>query len=268
MNSLLDKEQIVSARLQEHVFSTRIDSDKVFLVVLSDVHEGMNHRDYFRDIIKFILSIPNCYVILGGDSINATGKGSKGNTTEETLSGDAQIYALVEDLKPLVADNRILAIAEDGNHNGRIYDSVYISPNKMIAVLLGIPTLYTGDMCLGFINVNKVCYTISVIHKNKKTQNYYEFARTDLLYREHWHILKSEPKLCYEWNKYSKSVSAISTYDIYNGSFLNVPAYGMKSGYRPQFMGTFFTELDGTKRRIQPWLDNDLYHAISNGYKV
>ena len=265
---MLNKEQIASEKLNSHLFTHRINADKAFIVVLSDIHEGINHRAYFKSIIDFILTIPNCYVIIGGDSINASIRGSKGNTTEEWSSGDKQIYDLVDDLKPLVDENRIIAIGEDGNHNDRIYNDAYISVNKMIAILLGIREKYTGNMCIGMINVNKCCYTLSIIHKNRKTNNYYEYQRVDLLIKEHWHDLKYECKAVFDFNKTAKTISLVPTYEIYNGSFLNLPDYGMKAGYRPQFMGTYFIELSGKDRNISIWEDNKLYMAIKGGYKV
>lgn len=263
---MLDKEKILSDNINQHVFNFRVDVDKAFIVVLSDIHEGINNRGYFKEIIDFILNIDNCYVIIGGDSINSTTKTSKGNTTEEWCSGDEQIYKLVEDLRPLVENGRIIAIGEDGNHNSRIYNDTYISPNKMIAVLLGIPDKYTGNMCLGILDIGNISYTLSVVHKNKKSNNYYEFSRTDILVREHFHDLKFETKTCYEWNKYNKSIKVISTYDIYNGSFLNSPDYAKKANYRPQFMGSYFILLDGKKRHIQPIVDTDLKYIINNGF--
>lgn len=265
---MLNKEQIASEKLNSHLFTYRISADKAFIVVLSDIHEGINHRAYFKSIIDFILTIPNCYVIIGGDSINAVTKTSKGNTTEEWSSGDKQILDLVDDLKPLVDENRIIAIGEDGNHNDRIYNDAYISINNMLAVLLGIPEKYTGNMCIGMINVNKCCYTLSIIHKNRKTNNYYEYQRVDLLIKEHWHDLKYECKAVFDFNKTAKTISLVPTYEIYNGSFLNLPDYGMKAGYRPQFMGTYFIELSGKDRNISIWEDNKLYMAIKGGYKV
>lgn len=263
---MFDKEQILSENINQHVFSKRIDAEKAFLVVLSDIHSGSNDRDYFKQTIDFILSIPNCYVIIGGDAFQSTTSNSKGNTLEEDLSGDEQIYALVEDLKPLVDNDRIIAIGENGNHANRIMESVYISPNKMLAVLLGIPKLYTGDMCLGFLNIGNICYTVSVVHKHKQAKNYYEFARVDLLYKEHVHTLLYEQKSVYEWNKYTKSVSIVPTYEINNGSFLNLCGYSKRANYRPLWIGTYFTLLDGRKRHIQPFIDKDLEYAISNGF--
>ena len=62
---MLNKEQIASEKLNSHLFTHRINADKAFIVVLSDIHEGINHRAYFKSIIDFILTIPNCYVIIG-----------------------------------------------------------------------------------------------------------------------------------------------------------------------------------------------------------
>ena len=265
---MIEKEQLLSDKLNTHTFSFRTNQDKMFLVVLSDVHMGACNREYLKEIISFILSIKNCYVILGGDATNSTTATSKGNVLEEQLSGDEQIYAIVEDLKPLVENDRLIAIGETGNHGNRIYDNSYISINKMIAVLLGVPKLYKGNALFGFINVNNICYTVSVIHKNRKAKNYYEYARCDILYKEHWHELRYEQKLLYEWNKYNKSLSVIPTFEIYNGSFLNLPEYSLKANYRPQFIGTYFTLLDGKKRYIQPFIDKDLYYIINNGFKA
>lgn len=265
---MINKEEILSNNINQHVFSKRIDADKAFLVVLSDIHSGSNDRSYFQDIISFILSIPNCYVIVGGDAGDFITQGSKGITLDEDLCGDAQIYALVEDLKPLVTAGRIIAIGENGNHSSRIMESVYISPNKMLAVLLGIPKLYTGDMCLGFMTVGSICYTISVIHKHRRAKNYYEFSRVDLLYKEHLHELSYEQKLVYEWNKYTKTVVVVPTYEINNGSFLNMSGYSKRANYRPQWLGTYFTVLDGKKRHIQPFIDTDLKYAIDSGMNI
>ena len=57
-------------------------------------------------------------------------------------------------------------------------------------------------------------------------------------------------------------------FEIYNGSFLNLPEYSLKANYRPQFIGTYFTLLGGKKRYIQPFIDKDLYYIINNGFKA
>ena len=128
---ILDKEQIISDKLNQHVFSKRINSDNAFLVVLSDIHQGANDRNYLQSIVSFILSIPNCYVIIGGDSTDTITRTSKGVPKDEWCTGDEQFYTLVDDLKPLVENDRIIAIGESGNHGDRLYDSSYISKSPM-----------------------------------------------------------------------------------------------------------------------------------------
>ena len=44
--SILDKEQIITGTINSHVFTKKVDSDKAYLVVLSDIHQGANHREY------------------------------------------------------------------------------------------------------------------------------------------------------------------------------------------------------------------------------
>lgn len=264
---MLNKKKLLSDNLNQHVFNKRIDSDSAFITVLSDIHYGANDKEYFKDSIKFITDI-GAYVIIGGDSIDAITATSKGKLQDEWLQNkDDQITELAKILKPLADSNHILAIGENGNHNSRLEDSVYISPNKMLSVLLGDRTLYTGDMCLGFINVNNICYTVSVMHKTRKTKNYYEFERADMIWHEHLHEMHYEQKPVYEFNKYSKSVSVVPTLDIWNGSFLNLPNYSKKANYRPQFMGTYFVRLDGNKRDMTIFEDDKLHDIIKNGYK-
>ena len=96
---ILDKEQIITDTINSHVFNKRVEADKAYLVVLSDIHQGANHREYFKSIIDFILSIPNCYVIIGGDSTDSITKSSVGTSNDEWCVGDKQFYTLVEDLK-------------------------------------------------------------------------------------------------------------------------------------------------------------------------
>ena len=264
---MLDKEKLLSERLNQHTFNKRIDKDSIFITVLSDIHYGANDKQYFEDTIKFISDI-GAYVIIGGDTTNSVTANSVGKLQDEWLQNkDDQITELADKLKPLAESGHILAIGENGNHNSRLEDSVYISPNKMLSVLLGDRSLYTGDMCLGFINVKDICYTISVMHKTKKTKNYYEFQRADIVFHEHLHEMHYEQKPVYEFNKYSKSVSAVPTLDIWNGSFINLPNYSMKANYRPQYMGTYFVRLDGNKRDMTIFEDDKLYNIIKCGYK-
>ena len=108
-------EKILSSKLEDNVFSFRARTNRIFVVTLSDLHVGIGDRDYINNIVKFILSVPNMYVVLGGDAINNTTKTSKGNTLEEYASGQEQIWLLVEYMKPLVDAGRIIAVVGGGD---------------------------------------------------------------------------------------------------------------------------------------------------------
>lgn len=266
---LIDKEKLLEKELMGHIIRHRIEADKAYLVVLSDVHTGLNDRNSLQKTVEFILTVPNVYVILGGDSTNTITRNSKGNVLEEKLSGDKQLYAIVEDMKPLYEAGRLIGICS-GNHPKRVQDETFINTEMIIATLLGDPKLYMGSMCLFYINVNKNCYVGGVIHKGSKQENYFEYLHADLVFREHFHLNKVIPKIVIDHNRTNKKPIVKTVYDIFAGSYQIYPDYGKSSGYRPLIPGTHFVELSGLKEKwgMKVFTDNDFYDIVKNGYKV
>ena len=76
---LIEKEKLLEKELMGHIIRHRVEADKAYLVVLSDVHTGLNDRTSLQKTVEFILTVPNVYVILGGDSTNTITRNSKGN---------------------------------------------------------------------------------------------------------------------------------------------------------------------------------------------
>jgi len=265
---MVDSNEVLSTNLKQNIFKLRIDADKAFVVTLSDLHIGAGDRDYIKSIVSFILSVPNMYVILGGDAVNNTTKTSKGCVLEEYATGQQQINMLVEYMKPLVKEKRLIAVLGGGNHERRSYNDCYISIPEMVATLLGVPDFYIPDIAIGYINVKDICYMYGVIHKHKKTRNYYEHLNMDVLILEHTHELNYTEKLVLEHNKYAKKTTVKTVYEIDNGSALALPSYAKFSGYRPLPIGCYIVELSGKKRDVMVWKDIDLYRAIENGYRV
>ena len=265
---MVNTEEILSSKLDKNIFQKRIESNRAFIVTLSDLHIGMGDKGYIKSIIDFIVSVPNMYVVIGGDCVNNTTRTSKGCVLEEYATGQEQINLAVEYLKPLVENSRIVAICGGGNHEKRSYEDCYISIPQMIATLLGIPNLYTSDIAIGYINVGKVCYMYGVIHKHSKTKNFYDHMNMDILILEHTHELNVREKLVFDHNKYAKKTNLKTVYEVDNGSALALPSYAKFSGYRSLPIGCYIAELDGTKRDIIMWKDTDLFKAVSNGYKV
>lgn len=265
---MINTEELLSSRLEENIFSKRIDSTSAFIVTLSDLHIGAGDRDYIKSIVNFILSVPNMYVVLGGDCINNTTRTSKGCVLEEYATGQEQINMAVGYMKPLVEQDRIIAVCGGGNHEKRSYNDCFISIPQMIATLLGIPNLYTADIALGYINVRRICYTYGVIHKHKKTKNFYDYMNMDVIILEHTHELNVREKLVFTHDKCKKKTKLKTVYEIDNGSALALPSYGKFDGYRCLPIGCYIAELSGIKRDITIWRDIDLYKAISNGYRI
>lgn len=180
-----------------HIVTCRLNTDYAQLAVLSDVHEGLNNRAYLKQTVNNLLNLgSNCKVILGGDSTNTTTKHSKGSVLEESLVGDEQVYALVEDIQPLYDSGQLIGVI-GGNHGARAYNDAYISVEQMICALLGDRSLYKGEYC----------YVHHILHKNRRTKNYYDYFNADVTWFEHFHEPSATPKIAIEHNKYSKNLS-------------------------------------------------------------
>jgi len=262
---LLDNEEILSETLQKNVFNIKIDRENAFIFTLSDLHIGLGNLSYIKDIINFIYSIDNAYVVIGGDLTDNVIHGSKGSILENYCPPQEQIKLAVELLTPI--KDKILVLIE-GNHEARTQDAAYISITQMIATLLGIPDRYKKEMAIGYINVgNDNCYTYADLHKHRKTKNYYDFYNVECLILEHTHEFNFVEKPFVFHNKYTKKPSIRFRYEINNGSALAFPSYAKKAGYSIQPIGTYVIELSGKKRNIKIWKDTDLYDAIERGYK-
>ena len=263
---MFNKEKILTDCLEKNIIKFDIACDKAFIFTLSDLHIGLGNLEYVKDIVEFILSIKNAYVVIGGDLVNNTTKNSLGCVLEEYATGQEQIKLAVEVLKPLADNNRIIAIVDSGNHEKRTENEVYISITQIIATMLGITNKYVKEFCIGYINVNKNCYIYANTHKHRLTKNYYSFFNADCLVLEHTHDYSCEEKMIMFHNKYTKKTSLRSSFIINNGSALAFPSYAKINGYAPQQIGSFVIELNGKDRNISVWKDVDLYNAINGGY--
>ena len=246
-----------------HIITCRIDADYGQLAVLSDVHEGLNNRQYLKRTVDNLLKLgPNCKVILGGDSTNTTTKHSKGNVLEETLVGDEQVYALVEDIRPLKESGQLLGII-GGNHGARAYNDAYISVEQMTAALLGDRSLFKGEFGLVYFNVRKNCFVHHILHKNRKAKNYYDYFNADVTWFEHFHEPSATPKVAIEHNKYNKKPIVKEVWELRQSSFQTYPEYIKASGIRPNLSGFWIAEMNGDdhNKKVTPFM-GDTYFAL------
>ena len=261
-------EELLSENINNHVYEKRINSDKAFIAVLSDLHIGVSDCDEIKDTIDFILSIPNMYVVIGSDIIENVIRNSKGDIYSCNLNPTEQVHKAVELLKPLVDADRVLAVEAGGNHELRTWEASFISIPQMICSLLGIPQLLKGAMTIGYINVNKVTYMFGTMHKHKKNMDYYDYMNMDVLVGQHTHSLECSERIVFEHNKFAKKTSVKTVYKLDNGSAMVSPNYSKLLGLRSQPTGAYITELSGKERYIRIWRDIDLYKAIKDGYKI
>lgn len=263
------KEKLIEEALERHIKAIRVNADVAWLAVLSDIHQGANNRDYFKWMVDVIMQIPNCYVVVGGDSTNSVTRNSKGNIRDEWAHGDEQILTLADDIKPLIDADRVIGIMGSGNHAARVVDEAFISPEMLLACMVGRRDLFLGEIALLYFNARKNCYVHGIVHQGAKRADYFDYMRCDVLWREHFHLNKVEPKLVIDHNRFTKKPVVRTTYEIWNGSYQGYPDYAKFKGYRPQALGSYIVEMSGVKegRDIKVWSDVDLISAINKGYK-
>lgn len=111
--------------------------DRIELLHLTDLQFG--HRAFLRDrFVEFrdwILARPDCYVVLGGDVIDAATMLSVGSAFDNVGRPSEQVQAVVEMLGPLAP--RIWGYV-GGNHERRT-EKTFGECGKLIATLLKVP---------------------------------------------------------------------------------------------------------------------------------
>lgn len=109
----------------------------VELIHLTDLQYGAKSykADRFAEYREWILSVPNRFVFLGGDIIDAATLISKGSAFENTGQPREQVLGVLEELSPL--RGRILAYV-GGNHERRT-EKTFGEAGRLIATLLKVP---------------------------------------------------------------------------------------------------------------------------------
>jgi hypothetical protein len=250
------------------VVEVRVDAPSAYFVNLADIHHGLNHRELFRQNLNFLLSIPNLYFGLGGDSGNGITRFSKGNPLEEWASGSKQLYALAEDLEPVVSEDRLLYIIKGNHLAGRMENETFHTPEELLAWLLGKPTLYKGAQAIVYFNVKSNCYVHFVEHKAPKRAGIFDWVNADVTWREHFHDNGYLRKLVMEHNKYAKKPIIKEVLEIQSGHWQILPNYQMESGIRPTVPGCWIVEMGGDERKLFPWSNEQLIHMYDRGYKL
>lgn len=267
---MIKQERLISETFKQHVMKTRVEGNYGYLAVLSDIHMGLNGREYLQQELKFLNSLPdNVKVVVGGDATNTTTKNSKGSIREETLVGDEQVYALYEDLKPLYNSGKLLGITS-GNHPNRVYNETYISIEGFVATLLGDKSLFKGSQGVVYFNVNKNCYVHYIVHKHTQRKDAYDYFNADATWKEHLHRPEVTPKIAVSHNLFAKTPVARVCYEIKQPAFQVYPDYVQKSGGRPLPLGYYICQMSGDihDRRLTPIWNEDFKRLLDCGMKL
>lgn len=260
-----DQEQYIAQAYEPHIMTTEVHDSFGYLAVLSDIHEGLNCREYLQKQIDFIMSMgDNFKVVIGGDATNTVTSNSKGNVLEETLSGEEQIYGLIDDIKPLYDSGKLLGIVS-GNHPDRVYNETYISIEKMIANLLGDDSLYKGSQGIVYFTVNNNTYVHYILHRHVVRRDAYDYFNADCVWKEHLHAPEVTPKVLITHDlKHKKPIPRIC-YEIKQPSFQCYPDYIKKSGGRPLPMGYYVCQMSGdsNNKKLTPIWNEDLKTMVN-----
>lgn len=125
------------AKYVDVTISTKDHPKAIELIHLTDLQYGAKSykADRFAEYREWILSVPNRFVFLGGDIIDAATLISKGSAFENTGQPREQVMGAIEELAPL--RGRILAYV-GGNHERRT-EKTFGEAGRLIATLLKVP---------------------------------------------------------------------------------------------------------------------------------
>lgn len=110
---------------------------QIELIHLTDLQYGAKSykRERFQEYSDWILSVPNRFVLLGGDIVDAATLLSKGSAFDNIGQPREQVFSVIEELTPI--RGRILAYV-GGNHERRT-EKTFGEVGRLIATLLKIP---------------------------------------------------------------------------------------------------------------------------------
>ena len=256
------KEFYIQEELKDHIVKFRVDSEVAYFVNLGDIHWGLCNRELFEKTFKFLMSIPNLYVGIGGDAGNGATKLGKSDVTEEWSVGDKQVYDLAEILKPYA--DRILYLIAGTHWAGRRKHEVYFTPEKMLATLIGKPEIYKEEFCFLYFNVGKNCFVHFVQKKKKKRDGVWDWINADVTWREHHHQRYSKERVVIEHNKFEKIPVPKICYEVWGGTFQVYPSYAKEHGYRVGVPGCYVCEMrkSNKKKDLFLWTDDEFVRIM------
>lgn len=251
------------------------DIENIEIIPIGDVHIGEELTDerMFKDTIKYILEKPNRFVILNGDLMDMALTMSVSDTYGASLQPEEQVKHVARLLKPLVEQNRILAMGT-GNHEDRVYKHTGIDASRYLAYVLGIEERYSSNSFIVHIrvgksytsretNLKKQCYSIFVQHGsgggrknggklNRLNDSDQIVANCDIYIMGHVHVPIANVMTTFLMDNANGSMHRHNKYYILNNAWQDFGGYGLKFGFSPSAKEiTYATLYTQGKKRIK-----------------
>lgn len=240
------------------------DKGEVEIITIADVHYGNEMFDltHFTNVMDYCYKHKNVYIILNGDLIENNIPSSKGGSVfEQSCSPQEQIGFIVEALKPLALEHRIISVCGGNHDSDRTMKQVGITPTDMIVSLLAqydseLPNRYSEDSsgCYDFLtfrsgrtkgNRERTCvYTLFHQHglgggttlggQVNKAQKQQLMIPSQIHIISHFHNTQAIPIKYYELSLNSHDIKDYDGWDIVSNAFLkNGGGYAFKMDLLP-----------------------------------
>jgi len=246
-----------------------VDTEAAYIIPLSDLHIGSPGFDdkKFLGYRQWILDRPNAYCVINGDVLEMATKNSIGNTYE-ALRPKQQKEMALKYLGPLAEQGKILAWI-DGNHEHRTSKDTDEYIGEYLTQMLGIPSVYSPDGVLVFINVgysrrhnkdSRITYTLFMLHgwtgsrrvggKANNLEDMSKSVMADCYIASHTHQKVTFSRRIVVPEARAKSIRYKKQVFVSAGSFLEWEGYAVRKGYNPVTLGSPRLRLDGTRHDL------------------
>lgn len=253
----VDEELIDVENINFWDLSNFVQDEKIIIVFLGDVHWGSPHcnRKLLFDILRWVASTENAFILLMGDLIEMATKKSVGaGVYEQVQSPQEQIKDTIAYLQPI--RHKLLGYFM-GNHEFRAKKSLGIDVADIIADVLKIP--YLGFTKLTTVKVGEQHYDIVGTHGNSgskkphtKLAKVFELADiydADLYVMGHVHEILDATKVIRR--RVGEKLETIVKYFLLTGHFLNwKTSYAEMAAMSPSNLGAPCAILYEHERKI------------------
>lgn len=248
--------------------------DNIILIPLFDEHIGSETHlmERWKEAKKLLLSTPNAFCIIGGDMMNNSIIGSVASPFNDVLTPTQQKEWLYQELKDLVAANKILC-GVPGNHELRHNKFTDGNPLYDVFCRLRIEELYRDSRCylklyVGNSGTRKkgTVYTGVITHGtftgktgglvlNKLAQFADSFEGVDFIIVGHAHSPAHDRPCKTVINPYANVVSTKETLIVSASSGTGQEKYALRDNHRPKKNNIQFITLYDSKVKRMEYMD-------------